>query len=89
MKTSLILATAVAALSLTACDSAQEDARKKALEAQADQLEKQADATRKVGDAAANTQEKQGEVNATNTKAANEAKADSLENKADAVRDAK
>ena len=89
MKTSFILASAVAALSLTACDSAQEDARKKALESKADQLENQADATRKVGDAAANAQEKQGEANSTNTKAANETKADSLENKADAVRDAK
>ena len=100
MKTPLIFAVLIASSILTACDSAEESARKKALESKADQLENQADATRKMGNAAADSQKKQIEANAEATKAnakagANnieknaEKTADALENKADAVRDAK
>ena len=63
----LALAILMAAVTLTACGFAQEEA----LEAQADQLEQQAEAGRKAGEAAAHAQKKQGEADVTATKANN------------------
>ena len=74
----LPLLTLTAALSLTACDSKQEEAREKALENRADSLEDQAKATKKSADA-----------NADATKRAADAQADALKKEAERTREAK
>ncbi len=101
MKTTLTAITAcVAMMSLVACDNAEETARKKALEAQAEQIEAQAAATRKMADANAEAakanakanaeaQKNAGDAAAKTTEKVGEKQADALEDKADAVRDAK
>ena len=74
----LPLLTLTAALSLTACDSKQEEAREKSLENRADNLEDQAKATKKGADA-----------NADATKRAADAQADALKKEAERTREAK
>ncbi|MES2707312.1 MAG: hypothetical protein V4726_11990 [Verrucomicrobiota bacterium] len=90
MKTTfLLILPAMAVLSLTSCDSAEEKARKKALESQADQLENKADATRKMGETSADAKEKDAKTGAAATRDNTETKADTLEDQADAVRKSK
>ena len=101
MKT-LVVLSALAALTFSACDSRQENARENALEKKADTLENQADATRNAAERKADAIESTGKQGADklnpNTPAdkqadavrkSGEATADTLENKADAVRDQK
>jgi len=68
----------LAFLTLTACDSKQEQARKAELDAQATKLDAAAAATKKGADADAKATKKEGE-----------AKAESLKEQADHVRDQK
>ncbi len=56
--------TLMTALSLTACDSKEEQAREKALENRADSLENQAKATEKVGEAKADAEKRAAEAQA-------------------------
>lgn len=70
--------TALTALSLAACDSKQEQARKAELEAHADKLEEAAKATKQAAAGDAEVAKKQGE-----------ARAEALKNEADRVRDQK
>lgn len=74
----LITLVSLAALSLTACDSKQEEARKAQLENRADKLEEAAKATKKGAEGDAEVVKKQGE-----------AQAEALKKEADKVRDQK
>ena len=76
MKTIIIIS--VAALTLTACDSKQEQARKEQLENRANKLEEAADATKKAAAGDAEVLKKQGE-----------AQAEALKKEADRTREAK
>lgn len=90
MKNTILLASAaLTALTFTACDSKQEQARESAVEAKADQLENTADVVRKTGDAKAEALEERAGIDGDPTEKAAEAKADALEEKADAVRETK
>ncbi len=95
----LFLVTAATALTLGACDSKQENAREKATEQKADNMENKADAVRDSGEKKADAIESQKSMSndhSTNatlenkadaTRDASEKKADAIENSADAVRD--
>ena len=72
------LLTLAAAVSLVACDSKQEEARKDGLENRADTLEDQAKATKKAADA-----------NTDASKKGADAQADALKKEADRTRDQK
>jgi len=70
--------TITAALSLSACDSKQEQAREQVLENRADRIEDQAKATKKAGEADADA-----------TKSAADAQAEALKKEADRTREQK
>lgn len=74
----IITLTAIAALTFTACDSKQEEARKAELDAKATQLDEASKAAKKNAEAQAEVTKKKGEANA-----------EALKDEANRVRDQK
>lgn len=92
MKTILLFCTLALPLVVVSCDSAQEDAREKALENRADALENRADAVKKEGEHQADAIEdakKLNDLNAEATRKEAEAKAEALKKEAEATREQK
>ena len=83
------IALAAAVLTLSACDSKQEQARKENLETEAQRLERLAKETKKRADDDAAAAKRAGEARAESTKQSAEAQAEAAKKEADRLRDQK